>query len=336
MLMLAATACAPGRRAAPTPTKPAASEPGPAPDVLCGGASGRACQLKLFALQPDDGVASLTARLDRATASIDYSPFLLDQPDIVRSLVNAQRRGVRVRLLTEPRNDKENGSALKALRAAGVQLRPANPAFAMTHAKYIVVDGSRVLLLTFNSSEKELTTRRDFALEDDDQDDVRFMQSLFEADWDRSAIGPIPPGMALSPDNADEVLPALMRSASQSIDLYAEKLESSPLMSAMVDAARRGVTVRIVATPPDKKVPGPLADAIRRRQIEVRVPRDLGIHAKMMLVDGATVYLGSENVEDAVGERRRELGVIFGDAAVAGRLREVFEGDWARPADRLE
>src|SRR3954471_16349460 len=83
ILMLAATACVPGRRAAPTPTKPAASEPGPAPDLLCGGTSGRACQLKLFALQPDDGVASLTARLDRATASIDYSPFLLDQPDIV-------------------------------------------------------------------------------------------------------------------------------------------------------------------------------------------------------------------------------------------------------------
>src|SRR4051794_40943934 len=89
-LMVAVTACAPGRKASPAPTKPAASQPSsesvPTPDLLCGGTSGRACQLSLFATEPDDGVGALTARLNQATVTIDYSPFLLDEPEIVRAL----------------------------------------------------------------------------------------------------------------------------------------------------------------------------------------------------------------------------------------------------------
>ena len=342
---LLATACSAGQRSASTTPSQSAGKPakpisGPIqpPDLLCGGASGRACQLSLFATEPDDGVGALTARLDQATTSIDYAPFVLDEPSIEQALVNARHRGVQVRLLTEPSHDRDNAHALKVLGAAGVQIKPASPAFALSHAKYILVDGSRALLPTFNSTVKELPNHRDFALEDDDPDDVRFVQSVFNADWDRSKVGPIPPGFVLSPDNADETLPPLMRSAQQSIDLYAEKLDSSPLLDAILDAARRGVTVRIIAEAPDRrgKVPGPLVDAVRRHLVQIRVPHDLGIHAKVIVVDGQTVYFGSENVENAVRDSRRELGVIFQDDAIVGRLRATFESDWARPADALE
>jgi phosphatidylserine/phosphatidylglycerophosphate/cardiolipin synthase-like enzyme len=305
------------------------------PALLCGGASGRSCQLSLFATEPDDGVAPLTARLAQATTSIDFVPFLLDEPGIVKALLDARKRGVRVRLLSEPEHEHENAKALKALGAAGVEIRDANPAFSMTHAKYVILDGSRMLTLTFNSTAKELPTHRDFALEDDDPNDIRFVQQLFDADWGRRPLGAIPPGFALSPDNADETLPALVRSARQTLDLYAEKLEASPLLDAILDDARRGVEVRIIADAPNGKVPGPLAALVRRGQIQVRVPRDLGVHAKVMVVDGTTVYLGSENVEDAAGARRRELGLIFDAPSVTARLREVFERDWTSPSDPL-
>jgi phosphatidylserine/phosphatidylglycerophosphate/cardiolipin synthase-like enzyme len=126
-----------------------------------------------------------------------------------------------------------------------------------------------------------------------------------------------------------------VRSAHESVDLYAEKLEPSPLLTAILDAARSGVTVRILADTPERlgKVPGPLLDLIRRGQVQLRVPRDLGVHAKVLLVDGTTVYFGSQNVENVTAEHRRELGLIFEDGSIAGHLREVFERDWARSAD---
>jgi phosphatidylserine/phosphatidylglycerophosphate/cardiolipin synthase-like enzyme len=338
--MLLATACRPSQRPASpkAPTPQVQTVPAPPPELLCGDGSGRSCQLSLIATEPDDGVAPLVSRLNQANRTIDYSPFLLDEPAIVQALVNAQRRGVQVRLLSEPDHAHDNARALKALGAAGVQIRDANPAFGMTHAKYVVIDGSRALQLTFNSDTKELATRRDFALEDDDPNDARFIEAVFEADWSRGPVGAIPPGFALSPDNADERLTALVRSAHDSIDLYAEKLEPSPLLSALIDAARNGVTVRILADTAERrgKVPGPLMDLVRRHLIQVRVPRDLGIHAKVMLIDGATAYLGSQNVENATADRRRELGLIFADETIAGRLREAFEHDWALPVGSLD
>lgn len=329
--------CGPSERPSPSKrsTGPTLSVPAERPELLCGGGSGRACQLSLFATEPDDGVAALIARLDQATRSIDYVPFLLDEPEIIRALISAERRGVRVRLLSEPEHAKENAKALKALSAAGVQIHDASSAFGLTHAKYVLIDDSRLLQLTFNSDAKELQSRRDFALQDDDPDDVRFVASLFEADWTHAPLGAIPAGFVVSPDNADDRLPALVRTAHETIDLYAEKLEPSPLLTALMDAAQSGVTVRILADAPERRgrVPGPLMDLIRRQQIQVRVPRDLGIHAKVLLIDGTTVYFGSQNVENATAERRRELGLIFDDGSIAGRLREVFEQDWSRPAD---
>jgi cardiolipin synthase len=340
LLLLIAAACRPAQRPASPkqPATPTQTVPGQPPELLCGDGSGRSCQLSLFATEPDDGVSPLVSRLNQATRTIDYSPFLLDEPGIVQALVSAQRRGVQVRLLSEPDHARDNAKALKALGAAGVQIRDANPAFALTHAKYVVIDGSRALQLTFNSDAKELATRRDFALEDDDPDDVRFFQRLFDADWTRGQLAEIPPGFALSPDNTDDRLPALLRSAHESIDLYAERLEPSPTLAAILDAAKNGVAVRILADSADRrgKIPGPFMDLVKRQQIQVRVPRDLGIHAKVMIVDGTTVYLGSQNVESSAAEHRRELGLIFADGTVTGRLREAFERDWALPTGPLD
>jgi phosphatidylserine/phosphatidylglycerophosphate/cardiolipin synthase-like enzyme len=334
----AATAPSATGPASTAPAKPGAvaTAPSQPPALVCGGSSGRSCQLSLVATEPDDGIGALTERLGQAKASIDYAPFLLDEPTIVKALIDARRRGVAVRVLTEPSHDKDNAKAIKALSAAGVELREANPAFSLTHSKYIVLDGTRLLELTFNSTAKELPTNRDFALQDDDPNDVSFVQGLFNADWNRQKLGAIPPGFAVSPDNADETLPVLIRSARQSVDIYAEKLESSPLMDAIVDAARRGVDVRILADAPNHgKVPGQLQSLIRKGQVQVKIPRDLGVHAKVMVVDGTTVYLGSENVENAVGDQRRELGLIFDDPAISAHLHEVFERDWASPSDSL-
>jgi phosphatidylserine/phosphatidylglycerophosphate/cardiolipin synthase-like enzyme len=340
LLLVLASACRPAQRPSglkPSTTPTPAATPQPL-ELLCGDGSGRSCQLSLFATEPDDGVGPLISRLNQASKTIDFAPFLLDEPAIVRALAAAQRRGVQVRMLSEPQHGRDNAKALKALDAAGVQIHDTNPAFGMTHAKFVVIDGSRALQLTFNSDAKELTSRRDFALEDDDPADVQFYSDLFEADWTRSQLKAIPSGFAVSPDNADDRLTALVRSAHDSIDLYAEKLDPSPLLTAIMDAARRGVTVRILADSADRrgKLPGPLHDLVKRQQLQIRVPRDLGIHAKVMLVDGATVYFGSQNVENATAERRRELGLIFADDSIAGRLREAFERDWALPTGPLE
>src|SRR5262249_34947371 len=152
----------------------------------------------------------LTDRFAQATTSIDYVPFGLDDPSIIRSLVNARARGVQVRVMLEPSRAKASDPAIKQLQDAGGQTRPTNPAFALTHTKYAVIDGTRGLVLTFNSAAADLTSRRDFAVQDDNPQDAAFLEHLFTADWERTVADPIPAGFVVSPDNSDEALAALL------------------------------------------------------------------------------------------------------------------------------
>ena len=230
----------------------------------------------------------------------------------------------------------DDGDVVVALTEAGVEVHDADPSFSLTHSKYVVIDGAKALLLTYNSTNKELPTHRDFAMEDDDPEDVQFIQRLFDADWTRTPVGQIPPGFVLSPDNADETLPALVRSAQTSVDVYAEKLQSGPLLAAIEDTAKRGVAVRILAAPDNKSVPKPLLTLIRTGQLEILVPTAFTVHAKVLVVDGSTAYFGSENIEDAAGDRRRELGLMFADPTIVGHLNDVFAHDWAGPTTSFE
>lgn len=306
---------------------------GATPSLLCGGSSGRACQLSLFAVEPNDGPGALTNRFGQATTSIDYVPFALDDPSIIQSLVDAEARGVHVRVMLEPSRAKAKDPSVQRLADAGVETRPTNPAFALTHTKYAVVDGTRGLVLTFNSAASDLKSRRDFAAEDDDPQDAAFLERLFSADWDRTSIGQIPPGFALSPDNADEAMATLIGSAHQSLDIYAQKLLPSAQLDAVRTAAERGVTVRILRAPPG---PADLAleflrGSLRGVPMQVRVSNGPRVHAKVMVIDGAKVFLGSENIEDNAGEQRREIGIMFDNPGIASQIIQVFEQDWNIP-----
>jgi cardiolipin synthase len=68
--------------------------------------------------------------------------------------------------------------------------------------------------------------------------------------------------------------------------------------------------------------------AMRSSSIDVRSPQGPRVHAKLMIVDGERVFMGSQNVEDAPGEMRRELGMIFAEPSITDQVSSVFERDW--------
>jgi len=232
----------------------------------------------------------------------------------------------------EPEDDvREASRAANALARLGIEWHQTNPAFNLTHAKYAVLDGTRSLILTFNSTAADLGSRRDFGVIDDAPDDGHFLQALFDADWNHTSTPPIPAGFVISPENSSETLTALVGSARRSIDIYAERLDPSPLLDAIAATSRRGVLVRALTAPLSAKdLSSSRLDALARSgNFDLRVPLAPRVHAKVIIVDGVQVFLGSENVEDSSKEHRREVGIIFADDVLASRLLSVFEHDWA-------
>jgi phosphatidylserine/phosphatidylglycerophosphate/cardiolipin synthase-like enzyme len=62
--------------------------------------------------------------------------------------------------------------------------------------------------------------------------------------------------------------------------------------------------------------------------VKVRKQKNLRVHAKLIVVDGREVLVGSMNIDRSAFDLRRELGLITDDPAVVQRLLAVFDSDW--------
>jgi phosphatidylserine/phosphatidylglycerophosphate/cardiolipin synthase-like enzyme len=157
----------------------------------------------------------------------------------------------------------------------------------------------------------------------------------------------------VSPDTSRHALTVLgaMGSAEATLDVQLLSVEtpfddgSNPYVAALLEAARRGVQVRVLldATYTDEAT-GELENAPAREALEaaaraedlpleVRYAGRLDVakvHTKGVLVDGEEVVVGSINWVEAALDRNRELGLVVDAPAVAGPFQEAFDRDWRR------
>lgn len=92
----------------------------------------------------EDSVETLFTLLRGAKQSLDVCVFTISNQKLINILIEAHKRGVVVRIITDNEQLKTNGEQIVNLRRAGVQVRHNNSSLFMHH-KFAVIDG-RVLL----------------------------------------------------------------------------------------------------------------------------------------------------------------------------------------------
>jgi cardiolipin synthase len=53
------------------------------------------------------------------------------------------------------------------------------------------------------------------------------------------------------------------------------------------------------------------------------------MHAKLVVMDGAVAFVGSENFSSTSLDENRELGITIGEPQALASLSHVFAQDWA-------
>ena len=109
---------------------------------------------------------------------------------------------------------------------------------------------------------------------------------------------------------------------------------TEPIVDALKAAAERGVRVHLLVDRKFLKVyPDTLNTLDGLENIEVRTSPVGGwlggvMHAKMILVDGAVGFLGSQNFDWRSLEHIRELGIVFRDPRLVEIYGKVFRWEW--------
>jgi phosphatidylserine/phosphatidylglycerophosphate/cardiolipin synthase-like enzyme len=117
------------------------------------------------------------------------------------------------------------------------------------------------------------------------------------------------------------------------------------VVAAVEAAAKRGVKVRFVSSSSFYKTYPQIIDRLRGSIGDGASPRGAAegrgvllldfkavaggvLHAKYFIVDGETVYLGSQNFDWRSLSHIQELGVRVRDRAVAAAMAAMYDSDW--------
>jgi hypothetical protein len=186
--------------------------------------------------------------------------------------------------------------------------------------------------MTLNLTSEYYPTTRDFAVITTDQPDVAAIEQVFDTDWANSgppATGQTGQDLVWSP-GAEPAVVSLIGSAQHSLLVENEEMDDPAITSALESAAQRGVNVEVVMT--DSSSWTEAFDELTNAGVHVRTyspDASLYIHAKVVVADDATLFLGSQNFSVSSLDYNRELGLITTDASLVGPVYQTVASDFA-------
>ena len=271
-------------------------------------------------VQPEGGIGHILGAIARAKAAIDIVIFRLDCRSVTRSLEAAVRRGVAVRAMIARKHRGSTRDLRKLERRllrSGVVLSRTAGDLVRYHGKMMIVDRRVLHVYGFNYTRRDYQSRS-FGIETTDPALVREAQKLFDADATRRPYRPGGGDFVVSPANSRERLSAFIRGARRQLLIYDPRFSDAAIHQLLTQQAHAGLDVRVIGE--TRHLRSPLA---------VEKFPGFRLHVRAIIRDGRHAFVGSQSHGPIELDRRREVGVIVRDAAIARRMQSIFERDWA-------
>ena len=271
----------------------------------------------------------LTALIDGATTSLDIHMYLWTVRALADRVVAAKNRGVAVRVILDP-DSPGNDAVRPTLMNANVPTRNATPLYSFSHAKYMVIDGNRVVIMSMNFNVDAMSQERNYGMVDRDPKDVADAAKLFKMDWASAGNETAQPAdisctrLIVSPNNAKARIVELIESARSTLEVQVMYLSEDTVRMAIGAAKMRGVDVRVILNEAtDESIP-----YLRGLGIPVKIGKGYYLHAKLIIADGV-VFVGSENMSITSLTKNREIGALVFEPAAAAVISTQFTADWS-------
>lgn len=283
-------------------------------------------------VQPGDSFFPLVDAIDSAVSSIKMTIFRMNDPIIREAMTYAVARGVKVQALVAPASKgwtKKNKKLSEELSKVDIEVRvprARKEKIKRYHYKIMTIDNELSLILTFNPTQKNLHYARDFGLLIRDPEITTELSRLFDADWSGEVFKPDDLPLVISPHNSREKMLELLASAEKSICILDAKVQDQEAIGLLLRKASAGCSIKIISNDVsyDEVVPN----------YHVRKLARYKLHAKCIVVDGIRFFIGSQNIRPVSMDRRREVGIIVEDDAMARKIERVFDEDWENATER--
>jgi phosphatidylserine/phosphatidylglycerophosphate/cardiolipin synthase-like enzyme len=306
----------------------------PVPALAAG--TGPVYSVKLW---QDSSIFQLVGRLiGSAHERVLVEMYELGRADILSELGDAVRRGVSVRVITDPTvgASRKSAAILDTLRVPQRVYPVDDGRHQIDHVKLLIVDGEAAV--GGMNWGKHSDRNHDYVLETRVAPDVDRLARIFDQDW--SIAGGHPKPLAAIAADVAQTAPgseirsmleaALMHVVSRVLaEVYT--VTDPEVMAQLVGAHRRGVMVRVLLDPNQAYNLHAYA-VLKAGGVEVRwypVPRGVLLHAKIGLFD-AELVLGSANWTLSGLGVNHELDIETRDPVAVAAYAARFGADWVK------
>jgi cardiolipin synthase A/B len=309
--------------------------------VILGAAAMQAAAATSYTLitEPSQGLTAIYNLVNSAQHTIDMTMYELTDATFEQYLANRAAAGVTVRVILDVNLEKSsNQAAYTYLNANGVQCHWAWTTYAATHQKTITIDSAyadaETAIMTLNLTPEYYSTSRDFALFENDANDIAAIETTFQADFNSTAITPpVGDDLVWSPTNSQTAMVDLINSAEHTLLVENEEMSDTAIVNALVSAAKRGVNVQISMESGSSYTSEWNKIIAAGGDVSTYVSSaPLYIHAKIIIADygysTGSFFLGSENFSSASLTENRELGLIIDNLPVMASLAGTLTGDF--------
>ena len=271
-------------------------------------------------VQPEAGIEPIIEAMRKAKKSIQILIFRMDRPEIEKALVEAVERGVAVQALVAYTNrggDKVLRRFEMRLLEKGITVTRTADDLVRYHGKMLIVDKKELHLLAFNFTHLDISLSRSFAIITQEKKLVAEAVKLFECDAKRLTYEAGNDDFVVSPVNAREQLTDFIKGAKKQLLMYEMKISDQDFVKLLTEKISQGVDVRVIGNTSAK------GSSLPARKLGMR------LHARAILRDGRSAFVGSQSLRKLELEARREIGVIVHEPKIVKQMTEIFDKDWS-------
>ena len=304
---------------------------------------------------------ALKNEIDNAVSTIDFAIYgIYNQQEIFNALINAQKRGVRIRQVFD--FDKKNTNYYqdtlelkKYITSFNTdEIYENNNTSAIMHNKFFIFDSKKVWtgsanitntdLTGFNANFSVLINSKELA-QKYTQEFEQMYNGLFHTKKEplKTSYIEIDKNTKIKPlfspkDNiiSNEIIP-LISNAKHYIYIPIFFITHKEFASALIDAHKRGVEIKVINDATNAHTKYTVHKLLRKAGIKVKTENYAGkMHIKAIITDDKISVLGSMNLTKSANNKNDENVIIIENEETAKYLKSVFLYLWNKIPEKYE
>jgi phosphatidylserine/phosphatidylglycerophosphate/cardiolipin synthase-like enzyme len=286
----------------------------------------------------------LAADIAQARSSVDVAAYEFDLETVAQALIDAHKRGVQVRMVTDSDNVAE--PAVRKLDGAGIPIVEDHRG-AIMHDKFVIIDREIVWTGSWNLSVNCTYRNNNNAARIVSARLAENYRAEFEEMFTDKAFGPGSPSNTPHPqltvdnipmenyfapeDHVADKIVTLLKGAKRSIRFMAFSFTDDRIGKVVRDKAKAGLIVQGVFEARGSDTEYSEYGQMRRAGLDVLTDGNpYTMHHKVFILDDETVLMGSFNFTQSADESNDENLLVIHDPAIAALYQAEFERVYAQ------